>query len=195
MIDEGYIKFNSDWEKQAAFEDERLDELLRYRQLLYGLELIGAYPDGIGYGNISLRLDDWKRFYISGSKTGNYAVLGKEHFAKVTDIHVDNNWLSCVGPIIASSESMTHASVYKASKSIGAVIHVHSKSLWDKYKFKLPTTAEDVAYGTPRMAYEVLNLVTQIGDSGIIVMAGHEEGIIAFGADLETAYETLKTII
>ena len=57
MIDEGYIKFNSDWEKQAAFEDERLDELLRYRQLLYGLELIGAYPDGIGYGNISLRLD------------------------------------------------------------------------------------------------------------------------------------------
>ena len=195
MIDEGYIKFNSDWEKQAAFEDERLDELLRYRQLLYGLDLIGAYPDGIGYGNISLRLDYWKRFYISGSKTGNYAVLGKEHFAKVTDINVDNNWLNCVGPIIASSESMTHAAVYKASKSIGAVIHVHSKRLWDKYKFKLPTTAEEIAYGTPDMAYEVLDLVTQIGDSGIIVMAGHEEGIIAFGADLETAYETLKTII
>lgn len=195
MIDEGYIKFNSDWEKQAAFQDERLDELIRYRQLLYDLELIGAYPDGIGYGNISLRLEDWKHFYISGSKTGNYAVLGKDHFAKVRDVHMDNNWLSCAGPIIASSESMTHAAVYKASKSIGAVIHIHSRRLWDKYKYKLPTTAETVAYGTPKMAYEVLNLVSQIGDSGIIVMAGHEEGIIAYGADLETSYEKLKAIL
>lgn len=194
MIDEGYIKFNAEWEETGAYSSKEIDLLIHYRQLLYKQHFIGAYPDGIGYGNISQRLNDWKTFFISGSKTGNYSNLGNEHFSKVTNINIEKNWLSCQGPIIASSESMTHAAIYKADKAIGAVIHIHDKCLWDKYKFDLPTTSDHVPYGTPEMADEVLNLVKAIGFEGIIVMAGHEEGILAYGPNLEIAYRILKTI-
>ena len=45
MIDEGYIKFNADWEETAAFEDTLLTDLIAVRQLVYGQGFIGVYPD------------------------------------------------------------------------------------------------------------------------------------------------------
>ena len=150
---------------------------------------------GIGYGNISVRLNSWKEFYISGSKTGNLAKLDNSHFSKVLEVYIGENSLKCTGPIIASSESMTHAAVYKANKSIGAVIHIHSKPLWDKHKFILPTTAEEIPYGTPEMAEAVYDLVREMGSEGTLIMAGHEEGIISLGLNLEHAYQQLQLII
>jgi L-ribulose-5-phosphate 4-epimerase len=58
MIDEGYIKFNAQWKKGEALPSPFLQPLLQARQQLYDLKLIGAYENGIGYGNISRR---WNR--------------------------------------------------------------------------------------------------------------------------------------
>ena len=54
---------------------------------------------------------------------------------------------------------------------------------------RLPTTAPDVPYGTPEMAREFERLYhdTDFAAGGVAVMAGHEEGIIAFGASLVEA--------
>lgn len=193
-MDEGYIKFRAEWKKSPALESENLRDLIYFRQELYQSSLIGAYPDGIGYGNISQRLRDWDDFVISGSTTGNLAQLNENHFARVNGVDIEQNTLFCEGPIIASSESMTHAAVYKSSVAISAVIHVHSMDLWKKHLFKLPTTAEDIPYGTPEMARAVYTLCQSLGDRGVIIMAGHEEGIISFAPNLVEAYELLQTL-
>ena len=193
-MDEGYIKFSAEWKRSNVATKEDLKELIEYRQRLYGQGLIGAYPDGIGYGNISLRLTSWNDFYISGSSTGNLSLLNETHFARVKAVEIESNKLYCEGPIIASSESMTHAAVYKSSEKISAVIHIHSMDLWEKQLFKLPTTAEDIPYGTPEMAKAVYDLCQSLGEQGLIIMAGHQEGIISFAPDMMKAYELLQTL-
>lgn len=195
MIDEGYIKFEAEWSEEPLGEYPQLAELIQFRQQLYALNWIGAYPDGIGFGNISVKIDQWDDFLISGSTTGNIKELTEAHFSRVYEVDINANALKCKGPIIASSESMTHAAVYQGDASIQAVIHIHDKPSWEMFQFKYPTTAADITYGTPAMAYAVKHLVREIGHTGLIIMAGHEEGIIAFGPSLQVAMEQLNTYL
>jgi hypothetical protein len=48
-------------------------------------------------------------------------------------------------------------------------------------------------YGTPEMAYEIMQLFrrTDAQSRKIVVMAGHEGGILTFGRDLEEAFAVL----
>jgi ribulose-5-phosphate 4-epimerase/fuculose-1-phosphate aldolase len=88
---------------------------------------------------------------------------------------------------------MTHAAIYQLDQHIGAIVHGHSLSLWEKYKDALPTTRPEVAYGTPEMALEFQRLYrdTAFRSERVAVMAGHEEGIISFGFSLEQAANRL----
>jgi L-ribulose-5-phosphate 4-epimerase len=56
-----------------------------------------------------------------------------------------------------------------------------------------PTTSKAVEYGTPEMAYEMMQLFmrTNVQVRKIVVMAGHEGGILTFGKDLEEAFAVL----
>ncbi len=189
MIDEGYIKFNLQWDQTEAFPREHLSALNDWRNQLYALGLLGAYPDGIGFGNISQRIDE-RQFYISGSTTGNLAQLSAAHYAKVIDFDLDKNFVHCEGPIKASSESMSHAVIYQTCPTVNAVFHVHHAALWKQRLYKVPTTAANIPYGTPAMADEIIRLLkttTLAEREQFFVMAGHEEGIVAFGKDLAEA--------
>ena len=59
--------------------------------------------------------------------------------------------------------------------------------------YKVSTTEKNVSYGTPEMAKEIIRLFKQdnLIDKKILVMSGHEEGIISFGANLEEAANIL----
>ncbi|AEE50526.1 class II aldolase/adducin family protein [Haliscomenobacter hydrossis] len=192
-MDEGYIKFRANWHRQAAWPASTIAGLNLWRDRLYGLGLLGAYPNGIGFGNISQRWNAEGQFIISGSTTGNYAVLGPEHYTLVTEVELDNNLLHCTGPIIASSESMSHAAVYLECPWVNAVFHVHHQKMWEKLLHKVPTTAVGVTYGTPEMAYSIMQLLqeTDLPERRIFVMEGHPEGIFSFGRNLDEAGEVL----
>ena len=84
---------------------------------------------------------------------------------------------------------MTHASIYALGDAIGAVVHAHSAELWRQNLGKLPTTDPEIAYGTPDMARELERLYRMEGlrESGVAVLAGHDEGLISFGTTLEEA--------
>ncbi len=58
MHDEkGYVQFRCDWEPaEAPAVFAPAEQLVEWRNQLHRLGLIGAYPDGIGYGNLSVRL-------------------------------------------------------------------------------------------------------------------------------------------
>ena len=84
---------------------------------------------------------------------------------------------------------MTHAALYDLDASIMAVVHVHHRDAWQRYRDVLPTTCAEVAYGTPAMADEFVRLYrdTAFARDGVAVMAGHEEGIVSIGATLGQA--------
>ncbi len=193
MIDEGYIKYRSDWIPGPAPDKHATDLLNRWRKPLFDAGLIGHYEQqGVGYGNISVRMVN-DQFVISGTQTGHIEITSAEHYALVTAADIGSNRVTCHGPVQASSEAMTHASLYALCTQINAVVHVHNLSLWERYKDRLPTTRTDVAYGTPDMAREFESLWrdTDFRDQGMAVMAGHAEGLVSIGDSLDQAAERI----
>lgn len=195
--DEGVIKFQCLWEEGPQPASAIVTELIRYRQLLYDENLIGVYPDGIGFGNISAREPGSRQFVISASQTGHLGTLSAAEFALITDCSIEQNWVRCRSPLQASSESLTHAMIYEISPRSNAVIHVHDADNWQRLMGKVPTTSPDVPYGTPEMAAEVQRLFREsdLESQKVLVMAGHEDGILSFGAGLEDAWLSLMQVV
>lgn len=196
MIDEGYIKFQCHWQNAAALQED-LRELIHWRNKLLQMGLIGYYPDiNVGFGNISQKVEG-KQFIVSGTQTGHIEYIQAEHFTTVIDYNISTNEVWCKGPVKASSESMTHAMIYENDPIVKAVIHIHSKALWKQLINQVPTTNKEVPYGTPEMANEITRLFneTAVKTEKIIVMAGHEEGILSFGASLQEAGEIIESYV
>lgn len=187
-MDEGYIKFNCEWEKTEPIFLSKIEALNHWRQKLYEVNLLGAYPDGIGFGNVSQRAEG-NHFFITGSKTGSYEHLNASHFSEVIDFDIKKNWVKCKGASIASSESMSHAVIYQQYPHVNAIFHVHDLELWKKLLWQIPTTPESAPYGSPEMANEILQLfkTTDVLRSRFFAMAGHEEGLFSFGDSLDEA--------
>jgi L-ribulose-5-phosphate 4-epimerase len=73
------------------------------------------------------------------------------------------------------------------------VAPVPSPALWRWLCERGSVTTVDVAYGTPEMAREVMRLFRagDIRQTRIFAMAGHRDGIVAFGSDLRQVLNTL----
>jgi ribulose-5-phosphate 4-epimerase/fuculose-1-phosphate aldolase len=182
MKEEGVIKFNCNWIQGEPLDAELIHELNTWRDKLYSLKFIGVTEDGIGYGNISVRYQN-NQFIITGSGTGAFEKLAPEHYTLVTEYNIHQNSVTCVGPVKASSESLTHAMIYECCNEVNAVFHVHDHALWEKLLETLPSTNANVPYGTPEMAYEIRRLFNEhhLQHHRIFAMGGHEDGVIAFG--------------
>jgi len=196
ISDEGYIKFSCDWQLSEPFSSIAIEPLNQWRQYLYDAHLVGAYSDGIGFGNVSQRIDQ-TQFFISGSKTGNFQKLNHQHYAKVNRYEIEQNQVWCTGPIIASSESMSHATIYQEVAEVQAVFHVHHLELWERVLYKIPTTNQSAAYGTPEMAAEIARLIREsnVLETKVFAMGGHKEGLISFGQTLEEAGKVILNLL
>lgn len=202
MHDEGVIKF------QVAHREGPLDpdrygplvcELAAWRDLLVMTGLVGQDParyGGAGYGNVSARVGPYpgergaRAFVITGTQTAGLREVGAEHFCLVRRYEAARNRVESAGPILPSSEAMTHGAIYDLGPQIRYVFHAHTPAIWRQARaLHLPTTAPSVAYGTPEMASEVQRLFreTALAELRILAMGGHEDGIITFGRDAEEA--------
>lgn len=196
--DEGYIKYEIDWTPGPPPDAAAAIELDRWRRPLHEAGLIGQYPDlGIGYGNISKRCGRRGQFLITGTQTGHLAVTDERHYALVTRVDIEANTVSCSGPVRASSEAMTHAAIYALDDRVDAIVHVHSKPLWNRFLNVLPSTGAGVAFGTPDMARELARLFAahDFEETGVAVMAGHDEGLISFGPSLDAAAKRMLSLV
>jgi L-ribulose-5-phosphate 4-epimerase len=190
MLDEGYIKYQSDWTEGPAPDAVAAGLLEQWRRPLFAAGLVGYYEEfGIGFGNISIRCGQAGQFLITGTQTGHLEITTQDHYCLVTEYDIDRNSVSCTGPSQASSEALTHAAIYELDPTIAAIVHIHSASIWNRYLDSLPTTRPEVAYGTPEMAREFqrLYVASNFSSAGIAVMGGHEEGLISIGESLEQA--------
>lgn len=188
-----YIKFSCERVAAEITSFGGLAELNAYRRNLFDLHLIGVDPDGIGFGNLSVRDGATANFYITGSATGGIHELALAECAKVVACDFETNRVRYEGSAIPSSESLTHAAIYKSDATAGAVIHCHDSKLWTALLTQGPTTSKAAGYGTPQLAYEIMELFkhTDVQSRKIVVMAGHERGIVTFGKDLEEAFAVL----
>ncbi len=188
-----YIKFTCERAATEITPFDGLAELNAYRRKLLQLRLTGVDSNGIGFGNLSMRDRTTNSFYITGSATGGIPELTLADCTRVVAYDFKRNWLRCEGSAIPSSESLTHAAVYESDTNAGSIIHCHDSKLWAALLNQAPTSSKAVEYGTPEMAYEVTRLFkrTDVQSRKILVMAGHEGGIIAFGRDVEEAFAVL----
>jgi ribulose-5-phosphate 4-epimerase/fuculose-1-phosphate aldolase len=175
----------------ASFDG--LADLNAYRRKLLDLSLIGVDPNGIGFGNLSVRDGATDKFYITGSATGGIPELALADCAKVVACDFERNLVRYKGPAAPSSESLTHAAIYASDAGAEAVIHCHDSKLWATALNQAPTTSKAAEYGTPELANEIMQLFTRTDAQSrkIVVMAGHEGGILTFGKDLEEAFAVL----
>jgi len=188
-----YVKFSCERVAAGISSFGGLAELNVFRRKLLDLRLIGAYPNGIGFGNLSVRDGATKNFYVTGSATGGMHELTLADCAKVVAYDFERNRVRYEGTAIPSSESLTYAAIYESDATAGAVIHCHCSGFWSALLNQAPTTSEAAEYGTPEIAYEIMKLLTHTDarTRKIIVMAGHEGGIVAFGKNLEEAFAVL----
>ncbi len=196
MIDDGYIKFKPELSLATPPESIYTENLNKWRTILHTAKLIGVYPDGTGYGNISRRFKE-NTFIVSGSSTGSAPVLTSDEYVLVTDFNISHNILKSSGQIPPSSESMTHGIIYRTMPDVRCVMHVHNTMLWKTYKHVLPTTAEHIPYGTPEMAKEVKRLILTLSPHSpqIIVMGGHQDGLIVLGKSIDVVGERLLKLV
>ena len=195
---EGVIRYRLDYRPGALPADVPLSHLFLWFARCREKDLIGRDPkryDGFAYGNISLRAEPG--FVISGTQTGAKPALSADDLSWVRNIDPAHNRLSATGPARPSSEAMTHGQVYLTLPAAHAVIHVHSKLIWSQaQRLGLALTAAEAGYGTPEMATEVERLLrSAAANRGAFAMGGHEDGIVAYAEDMETAGSLLLDLL
>jgi L-ribulose-5-phosphate 4-epimerase len=188
-----YVKFACERAPRAISSFHGFAELNACRRKLVQLQLIGVDSNGTGFGNLSVRDDATNNFYITGSATGGIPELTLADCAKVVAYDFERNWPEYEGRAIPSSESLTHAAIYESNANAHAIIHCHDLKLWAALLDQAPTSSKTVEYGTPEMADEIRQLfkVTDLRGRKILIMAGHEGGIVIFGENLDEAFAVL----
>ncbi len=190
MQEEGYIKFTCDWIQEPISLFKEFKGLNNIRLSLYQKRLIGVLDNGVGFGNISARLESGEGlFVITGSATGGKSHLSIDDYSIVLEADIEDNYVKCKGVVKASSESMSHFAVYTAQEGARCVIHVHDEELWDKMKGRAVNTTKKAEYGSVLLAKEIMSLAGQ--NEKEIVMLGHYPGLLFWGESIDDAYNRL----
>jgi len=88
---------------------------------------------------------------------------------------------------------MSHAALYQSAPGTGCVVHVHAPEFWARaLALGWPATPAAAEYGTPDLACAIGELARRLGtEAGIVVLAGHKDGLLAYGPDIRGAHAAL----
>ncbi|MEW6258723.1 MAG: class II aldolase/adducin family protein [Thermodesulfobacteriota bacterium] len=191
--EEGIIRFRTHLIRKALQPSLEIAELMAWRDILHRLNLVGQVPTryaGLGFGNLSIRSrKNPESFVVTGSQTGHLERLESDHFCRITAWNLETAEIWAEGILQPSSESLTHAAVYASLERANAVIHVHCPQLWRlQGTIDLPVSDPKAGCGTVDLALEVSRMLADLGtpESGVWMLGGHEDGILAFGPDIIT---------
>ena len=194
---EGVVKYSLDFEETSSLPFICVEEIEEIRVDLFALGLIGAYKNGIGFGNISQKEVGSSDFFITGTQTGHLAELEAKDYSLVERVDFDTFTTYASGASKPSSEAMTHACIYKLDKNINAIIHVHNEKLW-RYMLKNDfVSTSDVEYGSLAMTKDIQKIYCSLDalENRAFVMKGHFEGVFVFGKNLEEAKRKLYQVM
>jgi hypothetical protein len=203
---EGVVKYTLAYMPGSPVAYQLIAVLNAWRRILFLTNLVGQDANrygGAGYGNVSQRLEvaikgTQPRFAISGTQTGGLAELTEDHFTIVTETWPAENRVVATGPIMPSSESLTHGMLYRVDHSVNTIMHAHSSEIWQNAsRLGIPSTSASVAYGTPEMAEEVRRLFrdSPVRERKILCMGGHTDGVMSFSRTAEEAGCVMMTYL
>lgn len=185
---EGVIKYSLSHQQLAPSGAFAWRELEHWRHVLWRLGLTGQDQNrygGYAFGNVSCRLTSG--FLVSGSQTGGNRHLDLRDYVEITGYDLRQNRIESRGLARPSSESLSHAAVYEAAANAGCVLHVHNPSMWHNGgRLGWYVTPPHIEYGTQEMADTLRSWCTG-RRSGIVVMRGHEDGVIVFSKTISSA--------
>ncbi|MCB1172787.1 MAG: class II aldolase/adducin family protein [Leptospiraceae bacterium] len=207
---EGIIKFRYDHtrtELPPVFES-KVAELEAARSVLHQKKYIGLDSNGMGYGNLSVRIDAHMDslhtfadcapslqggFLISGSQTAHLTKLTRDHYVLVQAFSLGDFYLQACGAATPSSESLSHAAVYLIDPDVRAIIHIHKPDLWQYMLDHAYPATGAVDYGSMEMAQAVQRLFDEgaFREHRALVMDGHFGGVIGFGSDPQNALQCI----
>ncbi len=197
MEREGVVKYRLDFRSGPAPRWAGYPRLESWRRVLFYLRLVGKDPGrygGLSYGNLSQRFGSG--FVISATQTGGMALLAPDHYCLVERADIEANRVVARGVHPPSSEALTHGAVYQAAPRAQVVMHGHCPDIWrHAERLGLPKTPPGAAYGTPALATAVRRLVETLPVAAVLVMAGHPDGVLAYGASPEQAGRLLVTTL
>jgi hypothetical protein len=154
---EGVIKFHLDFREGPAPEESLLLELKAWRTRFLELGLIGQDPE---------RYEDY----------------GFGNLSRRLPDQRENAFL-------ISGTQTGHLDELQANHYATVLhMHLHSPDIFNNYRsLVLPCTDPSAAYGTPEMAsaIEVLAKERENCQSSLLVMGGHQDGILAYGSEAE----------
>ena len=196
---EGVIRFHYQLEERCepVLPSRTLDELRAWREIMRRLGLLGQRPDryqGLGFGNISVRCPQRSaEFVITATQTSGVDVLEDRHLTRVRDHDLTEFRVTAAGPLPPSSESLTHAMIYQLTDGVDAIVHVHSPEIWHRADaIGLPTTPEQVSYGSPAMAQATRKLLEEHRERPLsFATLGHGDGVCACAASVAAAAAAL----
>ena len=193
---EGVVKYSISFTEEGLTCEDQFTELEEVRSRLFDLGLIGAYEDGLGYGNLSVRVEE-SAFLISATQTGHLESLSLDQYAWVESVDFETFKTCAKGLSHPSSESITHAAIYALDDSINAVIHIHNEKLWSFMLENGFLSTNDTPYGTKEMVNDVFDIYSELDalKNNLFVMKGHFEGIVSFGRDLQEAEKAILNLI
>lgn len=196
-MSDGYIKFSISRVPCDPPAEETIAAINRVRTELFDQGCIGITPDGIGFGNLSIRHGENDSFYITATRTGGIRVIEPVLYSLVMDFDLSENTLVCGGRKKASSEALSHGALYRTNQGIRCVIHIHHKQIWEMMLAgDYPATDDGAEFGTPEMAESLIRLSNSFTPPSIsIVMKSHEDGVIVGGSDVESARGAVFALI
>lgn len=195
--EEGVVKYSLKFKKTKPVSLTCKEKIETVREDLYALNLIGAYEDGIGFGNISLKEDNSDKFVITGTQTGHLACLHVEDYSLVEKVDFDTFTTYASGMSEPSSEAITHACIYALNKKIKAIIHVHNEKLWRYMLDNDYVSTSDVEYGSLEMVKDIQKIYKShdVLKDNAFVMKGHFEGVFVFAENINAAKKDLYQIM
>jgi len=192
---EGTIRFS--YELRAPTPSDLIPSPLRqalesWRHVFEELALIGREReryDGFAFGNLSVRDPaSCDRFFITASQTSDSPIEDADALPRIDACDLNAFHVVTTGTRAPSSESVTHAMVYRADHRIDWLFHVHSPDIWRRASaLRLATTGTDVPYGSPMLAQAVSTLLREHPERPLVFATlGHEDGVFACGSDADS---------
>jgi L-ribulose-5-phosphate 4-epimerase len=192
VTETGGVKFRPERLAREMPPCADLAELNLYRSKLRQLGFIGRDAHGIGFGNISLKAK--AGFFITISGSAVRESISQADLVLVKRWSFSENMVGFEGPGTPSAETLTHAAIYEAIRTAGAILHIHNRPIWDGLMARGDATANAAEYGTAAMAHSVTEFLKRPEClTNVFAMSGHEEGVLAFGQNLAEAYASLQS--
>ncbi len=186
------VKFQTKILYRATPQDKRIDEIRKWAKIFHANNLTPIIESNISCGNLSFRINPGEnKFIITCSQMGFNKELSEDAFAQVFDCNFEQGVVFALGEREPSSESMLHFAIYKSRPEVNAIFHGHSAKILENYSsLKLVETVKEQPYGTPELAFEVLDVLK---DNNFVVMKNH--GFVSVAETMDEAGNgTLKIL-